>query len=262
MVDVTIPYADPGRASFEQLDTHLQGFLLAGNHPMLAPAYGYPLRNNASFPQFAVVGLDDAGYVAWATEGNAAGIKATGALTFSAAGTAADTVTIGSRVYTLVAALTAADQVLIGVSAAATALNLIAAINGAAGAGTTYGTATVPHQDVSARTNASGVVGLVAHDAGVAGNAIATTEAGTGASFGAATLTGGLDTGGVKASFVLAHAAVLGASGSGNGQCWYQGNFNSDALVWDDTFTTDAQKASAFRGAPTPTNIIVAKRGA
>lgn len=261
MADITIPYADPGRASFETLDTHLQAFLLAGNHPQLAPAYGYPLRNNANFAQYSVVGLDDDGYIAMATEGNASGVKATGALTFSGTGTAADTITIGSRVYTLVAADPAEDEVLIGGTAAATAANLLAAINGADGAGTTYGEGTVPHQDVTARANSSVIVGLVAHDAGVAGNAIATTETGTGTSFGAATLTGGLDDGGVKASFVLAHAASLGASGTGNGQCWYQGNFNSDALVWHESFTTDAQKASAFRGAPTPTNIIVAVRG-
>lgn len=262
MANVTTPYADPGRASFEEMDTYLQAFLLAGNHPQLAPAYGFPMPASTSFLQFSVLGLDANGKLAMATEGgDVGGVRATGALTFTAAGTAAETVTIGSRTYTLVSALTAADQVLIGASAAATALNLLAAINGGAGAGTTYGTGTVPHQDVSARTNASGVVGLVAHDAGVAGNSIATTETSLSASFGAATLTGGLDTGGVRARFVLAQAATLGASGSANGQCFYQGNFNSDALVWDESFTTDAQKANAFYGAPTPTNIIVAVRG-
>lgn len=262
MANVTIPYADPGRASFEQMDSYLQGFLLNGNHPQLAPAYGFPMPASTSFPQFAVLGLDADGKLAWATEGgDVGGVRATGAITFSGAGTANDTVTIGSRVYTLVAADPEEDEVLIGGSAAATALNLLAAINGGAGAGTAYGTDTVPHQDVSARSNASAVIGLVAHEAGTGGNAIATTESGTGASFGASTLTGGLNTGGVKARFVLAHAATLGAEGTANGQCFYQGNFNSDALVWDESFTTDAQKANAFYGAPTPTNIIVAARG-
>jgi hypothetical protein len=260
MANVTIPYADPGRASFEEMDTYLQGFLLAGNHPQLAPAYGFPMPASTSFAQFSVLGLDANNKLAMATEGGGEGVRATGAITFSGVGTAADTVTIGTRTYTLVAAPDAADEILIGASAAATANNLMAAINGAAGEGTTYGTDTVPHQEVSARLNASAVIGLIAHEVGTAGNAIATTESGTGASFAAVTLTGGLNTGGVKARFVLAHAATLGASGEANGQCFYQGNFNSDALVWHESFTTDAQKAAAFFGAPTPTNIIVAAR--
>lgn len=261
MTAVTIPYADPGRASFEELDSYHQGFLLAGNHPPLAPAFAFDLPLNCNFAQFSVLGLDANNKLAMATEGSADGVKASGVLTFSGAGTADDTITVGSRVYTLKSALTAADQVLIGGSAAATALNLIAAINGDAGAGTTYGTGTLPHADVVARVNGSGVVGIVAQDAGTAGNAIATTEAGTGASFGASTLTGGLNSGGIKARFVLAHAASLGGSGSGKGQCFYSGCFNHAALVWDESFTTVAQKTNAFFGAPTPTNIIVASRG-
>jgi len=256
-----IPYADPGRASFEELDTITQNFLLSGQHPPLAPAFGFDLANSTSFPQFAVLGLDASGKLTWATEGAGDGEKASGALTFSGVGTAADTITIGSRVYTLVAAPAAANEVKIGASAAITAANLLAAINGDAGEGTLYGTDTVPHQDVSARANSSVIVGLTAHDAGVAGNSIATTETGTGTSFGAATLAGGLSGAGVKARFVLAHAASLGASGTGKGQCLYSGCFNPAALVWHDSFQTLAQKLGAFFGAPTPTNILVAVRG-
>lgn len=263
MANVTIPYADPGRASFEEMDTYLQGFLLAGNHPQLAPAYGFPMPASTSFLQFSVLGLDANGKLAMATEGGSdGGVNASIAGTFSGVGTAADTITVGDRVYTLVAADPAEDEVLIGGTAAATALNLIAAINGAAGEGTTYGTDTVPHQEVTARSNGSAIVGIVAQEPGVAGNAIALAESGTGFSWAGAatTLAGGLDTGGVQARFVLAQAASLGASGEANGQCFYQGNFNSAALVWHDSFTTDVQKANAFYGAPTPTNIIVAAR--
>lgn len=39
------------------------------------------------------------------------------------------------------------------------------------------------------------------------------------------------------------------------------GNFNVDALVFDASFTTDAQKLAAFEGAPTPTNIVLQKVG-
>ena len=52
------------------------------------------------------------------------------------------------------------------------------------------------------------------------------------------------------------------ADGDVNGQVWYSGCFNMDALVWDASYNTDAEKAAAFAGAPTPTTIIVAKRGA
>jgi len=37
------------------------------------------------------------------------------------------------------------------------------------------------------------------------------------------------------------------------------GVFNPDLLVWDATYTDDAEKRAAFRGAPTPTNIIIRK---
>ena len=259
MANVTPPYADLGLASFEVLDTYLMNFLLAGSHPQLVPAYSFPMLNSTTFAQFSVVGLDAAGKVAMATRGRDAA-AATGAITFSGTGTAADTVTIGSRVYTLVSALTAADQVLIGASATATGANLAAAINAAAGAGTTYGTGTLAHPSVSASA-AAGVVTLTAKQVGDNGNEITTTESGTGASFAAATLTGGRDVGGITPIGVLAHAATLGASGTCNAQVWYSGCFNQDALVWNASFTTDAQKQAAFRGAPTPTTIIVAKRG-
>lgn len=259
MPNVTPPYADRGVASFEVMDSYFQNFLLAGAHPILQVANGYPLANSTSFAQFSVVGLS-AGRLAMATEGSDP-VAAVGTLTFSGTGTANDTITIGDRVYTLVSALTAANQVLIGGSATASAANLVAAINGAAGAGTTYGTGTIANGDVSA-SNAAGVITLTSRQAGAAANSIATTESGTGTAFGAATLTGGRDQGGVKAIGVLAHAAALGASGNLNGQVWYSGCFNMDALVWDASFDTDAKKQAAFFGSPTPTNIIVAKRGA
>lgn len=66
----------------------------------------------------------------------------------------------------------------------------------------------------------------------------------------------------VQALGVLPHAVSLGASGAQNAPVWFTGNFNSDALVWDASFDTDAKKAAAFDGAPTPTSILCGKRGA
>ena len=260
MANITYPYADPGRASFEELDTYLQNFLLAGNHPELKPAYSYPLALNTSFLQFSVVGLDPDGKIAMATRGIDA-VAATGVLTFSGTGTAADTVTIGGREYTLVDTLTGADDILIGASATETGDNLAAALNGGAGEGTVYGTGTEQNADVSA-VAAVGVVTVTARQIGAEGNDITTAESGTGASWAGAatTLSGGLDRGGVQAVGVMAHAADLGGSGAATGPVWYSGAFNAEALVWDDSFDTDAEKEAAFRGAPTPTTIIIAKR--
>lgn len=138
MANIQFPYADPGRASFEELDTYTNSHLLAGNHPELAPAYSYGVTADEVLEQFTVVGLVD------------------GAL-----------------------------------------------------------------------------VPAVWH---------ATTP--------------------VQAIGVLAHAVTGGDNdGDVNGQVWYSGCFNMDALVWDASFDTDEKKAAAFQGAPTPTTIIVAKRG-
>jgi hypothetical protein len=260
MATITPPYADLGRASFEVMDSYLQNYLLAGQHPELQQAFSFPMAINTSFAQFSVVGLDAAGKLALATYG-AAAAAATGTLTFSGVGTAADTITIGTRTYTLVAALTAANQVLIGASVTASAANLVAAINGAAGAGTTYGADTVSHPSVTA-SSAVGVVTITAKELGPNGNDVVTTEAGTGTSFGAATLAGGRNLGGVKPIGVLAQSATLGATGTLGAPVWYSGCFNRDALIWHGSYDTNAKKEAAFRDAPTPTNIIVAVRGA
>lgn len=116
--------------------------------------------------------------------------KAFSVLTFSGPGTDADTVTLGARVYTLVDTLAVANDVLIGATAAETAANLAAAINGGAGAGTVYGAGTVAHADVSA-TVAGAVLTATARVGGVAGNSIASTESGTNTSWSTNTLLGG-----------------------------------------------------------------------
>lgn len=124
--------------------------------------------------------------------------KASKVLTLAANLTAADTVTIGTQVYTFRASLTApttAGEVLIGADLTATRNNLVAAVTGAAGGGTTYGSATVVNTAATAvatSTNAATVTALVA---GTAGNSIAIAEAAAQASWaGAATaLSGGVD---------------------------------------------------------------------
>jgi hypothetical protein len=127
----------------------------------------------------------------------ATGVSASGTLTFSNTGTNDDTITIGARVYTLKTALssgpTVANEVLIGVSAAATRNNLVAAINGAAGEGTTYSVGTLAHALVTAAASSTAAIIVTAISHGTAGNSLATTDTSSHAAWGAATLSGGTD---------------------------------------------------------------------
>lgn len=65
---------------------------------------------------------------------------------------------------------------------------------------------------------------------------------------------------------VLCHSTPLAAADNQTtkaikGIVWLTGNFNLDGpLVWDASFDTDDKKTGAFRGSPTPTNIVVRKR--
>jgi len=125
----------------------------------------------------------------------AAGTKATGVLTASGVFSDGETVTIGNRTYTFVDALTfSADQVLIGASAAASLDNLKAAINNDAGEGTTYSNGTAPHSQVTATTNTDTAQTVEAFSVGTYANALVSTEECDNAAFGAATLTGGVNT--------------------------------------------------------------------
>lgn len=84
-----------------------------------------------------------------------------------------------------------ANQILIGAAADDSLNNLIAAINAAAGAGTTYSTGTVAHPTVTAGTVTSHAFIVTAKTAGLAGNLIASTETSAHLSWGAATLASG-----------------------------------------------------------------------
>jgi len=88
-------------------------------------------------------------------------------------------VTIGTTVYTLKTTLSTTPdvpfEVLLGNATTNTAANLTAAINEAAGAGSTYATGTTAHPDVTAAAS-SDDIDLTADVSGVAGNAIVTTD--------------------------------------------------------------------------------------
>lgn len=122
-------------------------------------------------------------------------VAATQVLTSTANYSNAETVTIGSTVYTMKSSLTpAAYEVKIGASEAATILNLHNAINMTGGGvpGTDYASTTVAHPNVTAVDNGSHTVTITAKRKGYAANLIATTETSATASWGAATMAGGV----------------------------------------------------------------------
>ena len=122
-------------------------------------------------------------------------VRAAGVLTGTTIA-AADTVTIAGVVFTFVAALSAPvvpNEVLVGISDSASLDNLIAAINGAAGAGTTYSTGTVRPSGVSAGAGAGDTMDLSATVAGVSGNTILTASSLTAGGWSAPSLFGGVD---------------------------------------------------------------------
>jgi len=122
-----------------------------------------------------------------------AAVAAGGVLTSTDVYADGETVTVGSKTYTVKAVLTPAEgEVLIGLTEAATNTNLAHAVNGVGGTpGTDYSVAAA-HPSVTA-VAAAHTVTLTAKVAGVAANAVVTTETGAHTSFAAATLVGGLD---------------------------------------------------------------------
>jgi len=151
--------------------------------------------NNANFgsaaaPQSAVTSISPA-------------MSAMGTLSQTVAGTNAaigDQVTIGTNQYTFVGTLTntRANQIKWGATVTASLNNLIAAVNGAAGAGTNYSSATKPNASVTAGPLAGHAFTVTARTAGVAGNSMVTTFTPAKASvvnlaWGGATLAGGAD---------------------------------------------------------------------
>jgi flagellin len=133
------------------------------------------------------------------TAGNSVAYSSSGT-NFGAAGTlagglAGSTVTIGGQTYTFVAALSTtptANEVADAGDSAATALtNLVAAVNGAAGAGTQYSTNTAANTSASAAAPSGGAVIFTATNPGVNGNFVAVGSNGGGTWSGATYFSGG-----------------------------------------------------------------------
>ncbi len=115
-----------------------------------------------------------------------------------------DTVTIGSVTYTYKTTLTgAANEILIGASASVALDNTKSAINGTAGAGTTYGTGTSAHPQVTAGTKTATTLVVNATQPGTASNSVATTDTRAQLSWTGSTLAGGTASTGTSSAWQL-----------------------------------------------------------
>lgn len=235
MVQTTQPYPNMLASGVVVQPILTQQDLWAGDAPRVS---SQELCGSADLAQHTVYGrAADGRIVQWNPLALGVGTAyASGAITFSGAGTAADTVTIGGRVITMVASGAVGDQINIGGSATATAQNLKNLING---------DATFP-VDAS---GAAAVITLTAKIAGTGGNAITTTEAGTGTSFGAATLAGGT----TDATNPAPESKAIGVTAqplqaNEMGPVWVGGIFNPEALIWPATINTLAERKAAFDG--------------
>lgn len=148
--------------------------------------HGYRLGSTALNP-LGYFGVDPAGLVV--SDGGSA-TAATGSVTFSAAPSDGDTVTIGGQDYTFKTAIANPFDVLIGADANASATNLRAAIMAGAGSGSTYGAGTIANSDVTGVAS-SDTVNLTAKVSGTAGNSVALAKTGSAITVSGGTLTGG-----------------------------------------------------------------------
>lgn len=104
-----------------------------------------------------------------------------------------DTVTIGTKTYRFQSVLTNVDgHVLIGATASDSIDNLIAAITLGPGSGTLYAASTTLHPTVTAAAGAGDTMDATAKTTGPSGNSITTTASSATASWGGASLSGGV----------------------------------------------------------------------
>lgn len=122
------------------------------------------------------------------------GVKASSTLTNATSFSDTETITINGKSYTMKTTLSSpaqANEILIGANVSASFDNIKSAINGTAGEGSTYGTGTVAHSDVTATTKTGTTLLVVARQFGTGPNSFTTAESGATASWTGTVLSGG-----------------------------------------------------------------------
>jgi hypothetical protein len=225
--------------------------LYSGEKPPVTTSY--VVEDTAVLAKYEVVALNSAGEVcawdpmAYDTIGDA---YATGTITFSGTGTAADTITLNGTVITMRGGDAAGDDEFnIGASATLSAQAFKTLVN------------TYPDVYDVVATGGAAAITLTRRIPGTAGNAYTTTESGTGASFGAATLTGGTDIVVKRYKGVPIGITMQACDNTDDGKSvpvLIEGVLNPDALVWPDVSEnfagTAASKIAAF---PPGSGIVI-----
>lgn len=202
--------------------------LYAGDAPITSD---FGVAGAVDIPIFTPLARSEGGkVVAW----NPVAGAATGSITLSAVGTAADTVTIDGVAITLSAAPAAAHDALIGASATATAQAIKAVINAD------------PESFHVIASGAAAVLTLTAIEPGVGGNAITLAKSSTAIAVSAATMAGGSDQTDNNAFAIAAQPIPAGT----RGPYFTGGIFNVDAINWPTTAATIEQRKAAFDGTP------------
>jgi hypothetical protein len=161
--------------------------------------------NNAANTETVIVGAKTYTFKTALTEH-----KATNTLVAAGSGdvTAGDTVNVNGQIYTFRASVgSTANEVLVAGTADGSLDNLIAAINKAAGGGTTYGSATVANAFVTAGARSTHTSTLTSKVIGTVGNAytLVATITASKITAGAGTFSGGLN--------AIANEVVVGVDG-------------------------------------------------
>jgi hypothetical protein len=227
MTNRPVPYSDVGLAVYEQLDTWLQTWLLAGGEPELA-AYPFTIEENQTLVIGQVVGLNARGKIVPATVSEATTYFVSGA-SVAAGGTGG---TNGPATVT---------------GTTGTGTKFQASVTIAGGAITAVNSITVEGSYTVAPTTPA-------------------VEPVTGASLTGAELNVTVETlvtatAGIQALGVMTQN-ITTVVGDDQESCpvWYSGCFSLRGLTFDASFVADSDKLHAFRGAPTPTTITVRKR--
>ena len=156
--------------------------------------------------------------------------------TFSAIGTANDTIILNGITFTLVAAAANPHQVTIGATPTDTATNFVAKVNA------------VPDEVAMRATNVGPVVTFVALTPGPDGNAIAISEVSTAFSFaGAATALAG---GSYETESAAIGIAAQPAPPGDHIPYFVGGSFNWKAIAWPASITTLEQARRVFDRTP------------
>jgi len=242
-------FAFKGRETFDAPPP----LIITGDYPAISDQV-FLAAGGSDIAAFSVVGINaGTGYLEMATRGMAAE-RGWGQIRLTGQPAVGDTITVGTFLYSFIAAPVAAGQVALGADENETAQNLANAINATGGG---YFAETPEHPLATAEADRADVI-VAARWAGSGINAVAFLGENGGQTDVTRPMSGGR--GGVVPIGVVPHPASPEADAFI--PVWVSGVFNPDALAWHESFRTEEQKRTAFLTAqPLFSEIIIRKPG-